>query len=152
MLEKWKISVDNSKMFGAFLADLFKAFDCFDPELLIAKLNAYGFSLTELKLVHNYISNRKKWTKINSSYNSLLEITFGIPHGSILGPLLYNTFLIDLFIVIEDTDIASSTDDNTTYVSADNIDVVKSFEEPSETLFKWFNDNLMNLMLPNGIY
>ena len=139
-------------MFGAFLVDLFKAFDCFDHELLIAKLNAYGFSLTELKLVHNYISNRKKWTKINSSYNSLLEITFGIPHGSILGPLLYNAFLIDLFIVIEDTDIASYTDDNTTYVSADNIDVVKSFEEPSETLFKWFNDNLMNLMLPNGIY
>ena len=87
-----KISVDNSKTFGAFLAGLFKAFDCFDPKLLIAKLNAYGFSLTELKLVHNYLSNRKKWPKINSSYSSLLEILFGIPHGSILGPLLYNTF------------------------------------------------------------
>ena len=87
-----KISVDNSKTFGAFLAGLFKAFDCFDPKLLIAKLNAYGFSLTELKLVHNYLSNRKKWPKINSSYSSLLEILFGIPHGSILGPLLYNIF------------------------------------------------------------
>ena len=60
MLEKWKRSVDNSKMFGALLTDLSKAFDCFDHELLIAKLNAYGFSLIALKLVHNYLSNRKQ--------------------------------------------------------------------------------------------
>ena len=53
MLEKWKRSVDNNKMFGALLTDLSKVFDCLDHELLMAKLNAYGFSLTVLKLVHN---------------------------------------------------------------------------------------------------
>ena len=58
MLEKWKRSVDNSKMFGALLTDLSKTVDCLNHELLIAKLNAYGFSLT-LKLVHNYLSSRK---------------------------------------------------------------------------------------------
>ena len=63
MLEKWKRSADNSKMFGALLTDLSKAFDCFDHELLIAKINAYGFSLTALKLVHNYLSNRKQMDK-----------------------------------------------------------------------------------------
>ena len=52
MLEKWKRSADNSKMFGAF-TDLSKAFDCLDHELFKAKLNACGFSLTALKLVHN---------------------------------------------------------------------------------------------------
>ena len=77
MLEKWKRSVDKSQMFGALLTDLSKIFDCLDHELLIAKLNAYGFSLTALKLVHNYLSNRKQWTKINSTYSSLLEIIFG---------------------------------------------------------------------------
>ena len=102
MLEKWKRSVDNSKMFGALLTDLSKAFDCLDHELLIAKLNAYGFSLTALKLVHNYLSNRKQWTKTNSSCSSLLLIIFGVPQGLILGPLLFNIFLIDLFFIIED--------------------------------------------------
>ena len=46
-------------MFGALLTDLSKAFDCLDHELLIARLNAYGFSLTALKLAYNYLSNRK---------------------------------------------------------------------------------------------
>ena len=123
-----------------------KAFDSLDHELFIAKLNAYGFSLTALKLVHNYLSNRKQRTKINSTYSSLLEIIFGVPQGSILGPLLFNIFLIDLFFIIEDTDIASYADDNTPYVIADNIDgVIKSLEEASEILFKWFNDNLMRI-------
>ena len=142
MLEKWKRSVDNSKMFGALLTDLSKAFDCLDHELLIAKLNAYGFSLTALKLVHNYLSNRKQRTKINSTYSSLLEIIFGVRQESILGPLLFNIFLIELFFIIEDADIASSVNDNTPYVTADNIDgVIKFLEEASEILFKWFNEN-----------
>ena len=63
MLEKWKRSVNNSKMFGALLTDLSKAFYCLNHELLIAKLKAYGFSLTALKLVHNYLSNIKQRTK-----------------------------------------------------------------------------------------
>ena len=81
MLEKWKRSIDNGKMFGALLTDLSKAFDCIDHELLIAKLNPYGFSLTALKLMHSYLSNRKQRTKINSSYSSWLEIIFGVPQG-----------------------------------------------------------------------
>ena len=109
-------------MFGALLTDLSKAFDCLDHELLIAKLNAYGFSLTALKLVHNYLSNRKQRTKINSTHSSLLEVLFGVSQGSILGPLLFNIFLIDLFFIIEDTDIASYADGNTPCIIADNID------------------------------
>ena len=118
MLEKWKRSVDNSKLFGALLADLSKVFDCLNHELLIAKLKAFEFSLTVLKLVHNCLSNRKQRTKINSTYSSLLEIIFGVPEGSILGPLLFNIVLTDLFFIIEETDIASYADNNAPYVMA----------------------------------
>ena len=61
LLEKWKRAVDSGQMFGALLTDLSKASDCLDHELLIAKLNEYGFSLPALKLVHDFyqIGNNK---------------------------------------------------------------------------------------------
>ena len=57
MIEKWKKFVDKDKMFGAFLTDLSKAFDCLPHDLIVAKLNAYGFSLSASKLIHNYLSH-----------------------------------------------------------------------------------------------
>ena len=53
MLEKWKRAVDNNKVFAALLTDSSKAFDCISHDLLIAKLIAYGLSLSALKLVHS---------------------------------------------------------------------------------------------------
>ena len=59
LLKKWKVAVDKGKVFGALLTDLSEAFDCLNHELLIAKLNAYGFTLPALKLVHDYLSDKK---------------------------------------------------------------------------------------------
>ena len=92
VLEKWKMSVNNSKVFGILLTDLSKAFDYLDHELPIGKLNAYGFSLTALKLIDNHLSNRKQRTKTDSSYSSLLEIILEVSQGSILEHLLFNIF------------------------------------------------------------
>ena len=63
LLEKWKGAVDSGQVFGSLLTDLSKGFDCLDRELLIAKLNAYGFSLPAYKRVHDYLSNRKQIVK-----------------------------------------------------------------------------------------
>ena len=68
MLEKWKHAVDNKKVFGALLTDLSKAFNCICHDLLIAKLNAYGLSLPALKLVYNYLQNRKQRPKNGTAY------------------------------------------------------------------------------------
>ena len=78
LLEQWKRAVDSGQMFGALLTDLSKAFDCLDHELLTAKLKAYGFNLPALKLVHDYLLNRKQRTKVNGTYSSWLEIVFGV--------------------------------------------------------------------------
>ena len=69
MIDKWKKAVDNNKIFGAVLTDLSKAFDCICHDLPIAKLNAYGLSLPALKLIKDYLQNRKQKTKIGSSYS-----------------------------------------------------------------------------------
>ena len=121
MLEKCRSAV---KIFGVLLTDLSKAFDCLLHELLLAKMHAYRFSIPALRLVYSYLKNRRQRTKINSAYSCWKEIIFDVPQGSILGPLLFNIFLCDLFYMMSDTDFASYADDNTPYVSADTIDEV----------------------------
>ena len=144
LLKKWKKSLDRGKVFGALLADLSKAFDCLNHDLLIAKLNGYGFSLPTLRLIHNYLSNRKQRTRINNSYSTWMEIVFGVPQGSILGPLLFNIFLPDLFFIVSSTDIANCANDNTPYATANDIDsLIATLEETSKSLFIWFDNNLM---------
>ena len=113
MLEKWKSAVDKGKSFGALLTDLSKAFDCLSHELLFAKRHAYGFSIAELRLIHSYLKNRRQRTKINMSFSSWEEIVFEVPQGSILGPLLINIFLFDLFFIMKETDFSSYAVDNT---------------------------------------
>ena len=131
-------------MFGALLTDLSKAFDCLNHELLIAKLNAYGFTLPVLKLIHNYLSNRKQRVQVNDSYSLCQDILFGVPQGSILGPLLFNVFLADLFFTLNNIEIVNYADDTTLYTVFDNIDdLISSLEKSSKDLLKWFHDNLM---------
>ena len=66
ILEHWRSAVDKGKAFGALLIDLSKTFDCLSHELIIAKLNAYGFSLAALKLVQSYLSKNNKDPKLIS--------------------------------------------------------------------------------------
>ena len=104
MLEKWKSAVDKGKSFGALLTDLSKAFDCLSPELLLAKLHAYGFSIAALRLIHSYLTNRRRRTKINMLLSSWEEIVIGVPQGSILGFLLFNISPCDFFSIMKETD------------------------------------------------
>ena len=68
MLEKWRKCLDNKGSTGVILTNLSKAFDCLIHDLLIAKLNAYGFDYNSLKLIHSYLSNRLQRVRVNSSY------------------------------------------------------------------------------------
>ena len=97
--------------------NLSKTFDTINHELLIAKLHAYGFSKSSLTLLFNYLSDRWKRTKINLSFSDWHELLQGVPQGSVLGPLLFNIYLNDIFYILKDAIICNFADDTTPYVS-----------------------------------
>ena len=144
MIEKWRASLDQNGTCAALLTDLSKAFDCLPHDLLIAKLHAYGCDLPSLKLLNCYLRNRRQRVKINNFYSSWAEILFGVSQGSILGPILFNIFLSDLFLFIKNKDVVSYADDTTPYETGGNSAyVIHNLEVLGKTLLNWFNDNSM---------
>ena len=142
LLEKWRESIDRVLEFGIFQTDLSKALDCLPHDLFIAKLFAYGFNDKALRFIYDYLRHHKQRTRIGDSYSLWQETLYGVPQGSILGPLLFNVDLCDLFIITSRYDIVNYADDNTPSVSGRNIkEVVVSLEEVSEVIFQWFRDN-----------
>ena len=96
LIERWKKTLDQKGYGGAVLMDLSKAFDTLNHDLLLAKLHAYDFDRDSLKVLHSYLSNRYKRTKINKSSSSWSKIVFGVLQSSVLGPLLFNIYVNDL--------------------------------------------------------
>ena len=144
MLENWKKSLDDKKYAGAVLTDLSKAFDCLNHKLLIAKLQTYGFSHEALALIYDYLSNRTQRTKAASTYSSYRNIKYGVPQGSILGPLLFNIFLNDIFLFVKDTKLTSYADDTTPYAIENCIEkLLETLERDTNKLLIWFQFNEM---------
>ena len=144
MLEKWRTTLDKKGCCGVLLTDLSKAFDCLSHELLIAKIHAYGFDYMSTKLIYSYLTSRQQRVRINSTYSTWSEIFTGVPQGSILGPLIFNIYLIDLFLFTDGTDIANYADDNSPYACESDIEsVILQLEKDSKVLLEWVSNNVL---------
>ena len=144
MVETWKKALDRNDAVGGILTDLSKAFDCLSHELLIAKLEAYGFGNSALKFFYDYMENRKQRTKVNGSYSSWRDLKKGVQQGSILGPLLFNIFINDIFYFVDKSKLANFADDTTVYTTADNIlNLLTILKDETSIILNWFKTNEM---------
>ena len=106
-LEDVKKSLDNGEHVGWVLMDLSKAFDALPHGLMIAKLRAYGVSENACAFIASYLSNRKQRVKVGGQKGDWLYLQRGVPQGSVLGPLLFNIFLNDIFYFPEKTNASA---------------------------------------------
>ena len=127
---------------AAVLTDLTKTFDSLPRDLLIAKLHGYGIKKRSLNLLFSYLKNRKQRVRLNNTYSEWIDILFGVPQGSILGPLLFNIFLCDLFLFLHDIPVANYAGDNTPYCTGSKTsEALIKLENAAETLLQWLKDN-----------
>ena len=146
MLESWKKSLDKGGYICAIYMDLSKAFDTLNHKLLTAKLGAYGFDTKALYNTKSYLNNRKQIVRVNSNFSSWQEIIAGVPQGFILGPLLFNIFVNDVFLFVSRSNLSNYADGNTLETSGYNLKEVKEvLLNDLNKVTEWFFENYMVL-------
>ena len=144
LLEDWKQALDNNEYVAAILMDLSKAFDCLPHDILLSKLSAYGLSESAVSLMKSYLSDRTQQIRISSVVSSWAKINKGVPQGSILGPLLFNVFINDIFYFIKTCTLYNYADDNTlSFHSPDFNELIMFLQQEGKILIDWFSFNCM---------
>ena len=147
LLQEWQNELDKPGFVGTILKELSNANDCLPHDPLIAESEADGIGKSGLNLLLSYLSNRKQRAKLNSSYSDWYDIIRGVPQRSILGPLLLNLFINDLFLFLGRTNICNFAEDNTIYRCDSDLEIIlEELQHEMKILLDWFK---INSMKPN---
>ena len=138
--------VDRGQMSGMVFLDLSKAFDTIDHALMLTKLKDLGFSDAAVNWFRAYLSNRTQSVCVNGVVSDPQPIAFGVPQGSLLGPLLFIAYINDLPSVVNNCEIQLYADDTLLFYSSNSIsDIEHHLTEDLGSIVSWLESNFLFL-------
>ncbi|PFX28286.1 RNA-directed DNA polymerase from mobile element jockey [Stylophora pistillata] len=146
MIEQWKAAVDSGLTVGAIFIDFKKAFDTVSHNVLSSKLQAFGICGHLHGWIMHYLTNRKQYTELNGTKSSTLNVDYGVPPGSLVGPRLFTIYVNELPESINAGKVFMYADDTTIYCTGTNFeDVVSKLNSIMDQISLWSVKNKLTI-------
>ena len=146
MTEAIRNTIDNKKYGCGVFIDLKKAIDTVNHSILLRKLEHYGIRGVALDWFTSYLLGRKQYVSVNGHISGYCEITFGVPQGSVLGPLLFLIYINDLPSVSKSLAFYLFADDTNIYFEASDLFTLqKVLNRELRHVKKWLDANKLSL-------
>ena len=142
------VNMDKGQLCGAVFIDLSKPFDTVDHRILLSKLSHFGELPCDLQWFESYLSYRTHGVLCGEDLSSPLTINYGVPQGSILGPLLFTIYINDQPPILDHTNVSLYADDTILYCFPPSSTDMES--KLNSDLFKiaiWLQENKLTLNL-----
>ena len=146
--------LDKKEVMAVLFLDLQKAFDTVDHDILLQKLYHYGVRGNAHKLIKSYLSGRKQRTKVKGMISDLALMLWGVPQGSVLGPLLFLIFINDLPNVSKLNSWLFADDTALAMLSPNIQQLETQFNEEVNKVHDWLLANRLSVhySIKNAIY
>ncbi|CAH1256204.1 ACSS3 [Branchiostoma lanceolatum] len=146
LTERWYKAMNEGELTGAVFIDLSKAFDTLDHTILLQKMSRYGIQGPALDWFKSYLTGRKHCTSINGATSEFHQVKYGVPQGSILGPLLFIIYVNDMPECLQSCDISMYADDTVIYYSnKDFTNIENVLQNDLQRLSQWFAANSLSM-------
>lgn len=153
LVTKIKSNIDRKNIALGIFIDLKKAFDTVSHALLLKKLECIGINGTALRMFRSYLTNRLQAVKIDHTQSDTLPITCGVPQGSILGPLLFLTYINNISELSLHGHLTLYADDTCLFYFGPTIeDIISKAQTDLNVLSSWFQHNLLTINTSKTCY
>lgn len=148
LCDSWLSSINNKDMTGAIFLDFRKAFDMVDHSILLEKLRIYLKNDTSVSFFNSYLNQRRQYVSLNCSQSNVGHIRYGVPQGSILGPILFCMYINDLPLDFNNARVRCDlyADDSTLHSSGKKLEnIEKDLQSSLNKIDSWCKTNSMFL-------